>query len=112
MGSEMCIRDRLDYINTPYSEKRLVSSEVQTKANLSFSIKREIKDGFFTKSITYSLEGEAPQTHTELVKAWSSEGLTELLSSVGLQVNSIFGDYNLNDYHADSPRMILIAEKK
>ena len=101
----------LDYINTPYSLKRLVANEVQTKDNISFNIKREIKDGFFTKSITYSLPGEAAQTHTELVKAWSPEGLTELLSSVGLQVKSIFGDYDLNDYHEDSPRMILIAEK-
>jgi hypothetical protein len=102
----------LDYINTPYSKKRLIPNEVQTKDNISFIINREIRGGFFTKSITYSLPGEEPQTHTELVKAWSSEGLTELLSSVGLQVKSILGDYDLNEYHEDSPRMILIAEKK
>ena len=102
----------LDYINHKYSEKRLVPSEVQIKNDITFNIKREIKDGFFTKSITYNLPGEKAQTHTELVKAWSPDGLTKLLSSVGLQVKSIFGDYNLNEYHEDSPRMILIAEKK
>ena len=102
----------LDYINTPYSAKRLVPSEVQTVESINFNIKREVKDGFFTKSISFSHSGQPAQTHTELVKAWSTEDLIELLSSVGLHVKLVFGDYKLNIYHEDSPRMILIAEKK
>ena len=101
----------LDYINSTYSAKRIVPSEVQTKDNITFNIKREIKDGFFTKTISYCLPGKPSQTHTELVKAWSPEELIALLSSVGLQVKFIYGDYQLNNYHEDSPRMILIAEK-
>ena len=102
----------LDYINTSYSLKRLVPFEVQTKEDIQFTINRELKDGFFKKTISYNLSDNQLQTHTELVKAWSSEDLIQLLSSLGLHVKLIFGDYNLNSFHEDSPRMILIAEKK
>ena len=100
----------LDYINAPYSKKRLVVHETIIKGNTHFEITRNFKDGFFAKTISYN--DPKSQTHTELVKAWSPQELSNLLTSVGLHVKHIYGDYSLNDYHEDSPRMILIAEKK
>lgn len=100
----------LDYINAKYSEKRLVSSETQTRDGIHFEITRKFINGFFTKTISF--RNPTPETHTELVKAWSAEELSKLLTSVGLHVNNIYGDYSFTDYTEDSPRMILIAEKK
>ena len=45
------------------------------------------------------------------MKAWSVSELSELLSSEGLQVKSVVGDYDFSEYSDDTPRMILIAEK-
>jgi len=100
----------LDYINAKYSEKRLVSSETQTRDGIHFGITRKFVNGFFTKTISF--HNPTPESHTELVKAWSAEELSKLLTSVGLHVNNIYGDYSFTDYTEDSPRMILIAEKK
>ena len=102
----------LDYINTEYSKKRMVNSESQIKDRIEFHIKRKFENGFFKKSISYTKPNGSTELHTELVKAWDSDELSELLYSVGLQVKIIKGDYDFSEYHNDSPRMILIAEKK
>ena len=101
----------LDYLNPKYSEARLVASEVVVKKDLEFQISRKIENGFFTKTISYTSPDLEECSHTELVKAWSVSELSELLSSVGLQVKSVVGDYDFSEYSEDTPRMILIAEK-
>ncbi len=102
----------LDYINTEYSKKRMVSSEIQIRDGIKFHIERKFENGFFKKSICYTKTNGRNELHNELVKAWDSVELSELLSSVDLDVKIIKGDYDFSKYHDDSPRMILIAEKK
>ena len=102
----------MDYINTEYSKKRMVSSETQIRDRIEFHIERKFENGFFKKSISYTKLNGSNELHTELVKAWDSDELSELLFSVGLHVKTIKGDYDFSEYHYDSPRMILIAEKK
>ena len=102
----------LDYINAEYSKKRMVSSETQIRDGIEFHIERKFENGFFKKSICYTKLNGSNELHTELVKAWDSDELSELLFSVGLHVKTIKGDYDFSEYHYDSPRMILIAEKK
>ena len=70
------------------------------------------ENGFFQKSISYTKPNGSNELHIELVKAWNSDELSKLLFSVGLHVKTIKGDYDFSEYHNDSPRMILIAEKK
>jgi SAM-dependent methyltransferase len=100
-----------DYLNTPYSLMKMVSEEITIKGGCTFEIKRQLKDGFFKKTIFFTDSSAKPSTHTELVKAWSVDELTELFSSVGLHVKSIYGDYQLSNFDENSPRLIIIAEK-
>ena len=65
----------------------------------------------FKKTISYLNNNGKNETHTELVKAWSLQELTELLSSVGLQFKTVLGDYDLSEYQSDSPRLLIIAER-
>jgi len=35
-----------------------------------------------------------------------------LLEATGFRLRDLYGDYNLDGYHASSPRLILVAEKR
>ena len=100
-----------DYINTPYSKSRLVEDEVVSRGNYTFQIHREFTEGGFKKYIRYQDAVGDHQVVVEQVKSWNIEELKMLLSAVGLQVTTNYGDYNLNPYTLYSPRLILIAEK-
>jgi SAM-dependent methyltransferase len=101
-----------DYLNPEYSLGRLIPKETISNEGIDFHIKREFKDGFFQKNISFTDTTGIEQTHTELVKAWSAGELTKLFTSVGLQIQSVYGDYNLSNYEKNSPRLIIIAEKE
>ena len=52
------------------------------------------------------------QIFTEKVAKFSPGAFTDLLAYQGMQVNAIFGDYELGVYDINlSPRMIIIAQK-
>ena len=100
-----------DYLNATYSADRIVTSEVITRSNIQFCISRKLENGFFKKTISYLNNDGKHETHTELVQAWTLQELTDLLISLGLQVKTVFGDYDLSEYQSDSPRLLIIAEK-
>lgn len=101
----------MDYLNPEYSKARLVLNESVVKEGVQFEITREFDGEFFKKTIEYTDASGVSHSFTEQVKAWSIEDLNKLLSSVGLQTQSCFGDYNLSPYSEKSPRMIVLAEK-
>ena len=101
----------LDYLNPEYSKARLIPYEIITRKGIDFHITRFFDGEFFNKTIAYTTDNHEDHSYTERVKAWKVEELQNLLSSVGLQTKLCFGDYSLNEYSIDSPRMILIAEK-
>jgi hypothetical protein len=48
----------------------------------------------------------------EKVAKFSLGDFTDMLAYQGMQVQEVFGDYQLNDYHVkNSPRMIIIASR-
>ncbi len=49
---------------------------------------------------------------TEKVAKFSLGDFTEMFAYQGLQIEEVFGDYHLGDYHIrKSPRLIMIAKK-
>ena len=90
----------------------LLSGPIDVGLMAVFFYRLKFENGLFKKSISYTLPNGCNELQTEHVKAWDSMELSELLSSVGLHVKTIKGDYDFSEYHDDSPRMILIAEKK
>ena len=101
----------LDYLNVPFSQSRLVSSEVVTIDHYTFKIERRLKDGFFQKSISYTSPEGKDCNFIEQVRAWTANDLKILLLDVGLQTEKIFGDYDLGDFSDESPRCIIVARK-
>tara|TARA_B100000780_G_scaffold277937_1_gene249942 strand:- start:969 stop:1721 length:753 start_codon:yes stop_codon:yes gene_type:complete len=101
----------LDYLNVPYSKARLVPSEVVKIQNYTFHIERELKDGFFQKSISFKSPEGKDFHFIEQVRAWGENDLKSLLLDVNLHTEKIYGDYNLGDFSEDSPRCILVARK-
>jgi SAM-dependent methyltransferase len=101
----------LDYLNVPYSQSRLVPSEVVNIDNYTFIIERYLKDGFFKKSISFKSPEGVDFNFIEQVRAWTANDLKILLLDVGLQTEKIFGDYDLGDFSDDSPRCIIVARK-
>ena len=66
---------------------------------------------FLTKPLnTRGIQGKENSTQKEL-KLGEIDELKKLLSYVGLQTQSCFGDYSLVKYATDTPRMIVIAKK-
>ena len=101
----------LDYLNVPYSQSRLVPSEVVNIDNYTFIIERYLKEGFFQKSISFKSPEGVDFNFIEPVRAWTANDLKILLLDVGLQTEKIFGDYDLGDFSDDSPRCIIVARK-
>lgn len=100
----------LDYLNTSYVERHLVEEEVQHAEGLTFTINRTLRDGFICKDIQVD-NGTEQKHYTERVMAFTSEDLEHLLTSAGLEVKHCFGDYDLQLWAPNQPRVIIIAQK-
>lgn len=103
----------IDYLNTHYTETRLIREEEKNVEGTLYQIHRWQDDNFFYKKIivqdallSYPLE------FTEQVAKFSLGDFTDMLSYCRLQVQEVFGDYNLGSYHLyNKPRLIIVAKK-
>lgn len=104
----------IDYLNTHYTEDHLVRSEEKTIESVQFHITRWHNEKYFFKQIQ---TGHTNKTYkhlfTEKVAKFSPGDFTDMLAYQDMQVQDIFGDYQLGDYNVrKSPRMIIVAKKK
>jgi SAM-dependent methyltransferase len=103
----------MDYINTHYAEKKLIATEEKEIDGTGYFITRWTDEKHFFKKITIEEElfGE-PLEYTEQVKKLSVDNFDFMFGQHGLQLQRVFGDYELNEYDKEaSPRLILIATK-
>ncbi|WP_158837206.1 class I SAM-dependent DNA methyltransferase [Polaribacter sp. L3A8] len=99
-----------DFLNAEKVKLNLVTSETKTVDNITFNIKREIKEGFILKHISFFADGEI-HSYTERVKYLDLAKMTSYLNKVGFTITNVFGNYNLNTYEAKtSDRLIIIAK--
>ncbi|MBV9960659.1 MAG: methyltransferase domain-containing protein [Parafilimonas sp.] len=103
----------IDYLNAHHAEKNLKESETKTIDNVLFDIKRWHDENYIYKQIHITdKEKNVDETFTERVQKFSLGDFTDMLSLRGLQVEHVFGDYELNEYNLkESPRMIVTAKK-
>jgi SAM-dependent methyltransferase len=100
----------LDFLNVQKTKKNLVEKEIKEIDGITFHIKREIKDGFILKHISFFAD-EKKHSYTEKVKFLDLEKMKHYFDSAGLTIINTFGDYNLNEFDEEqSSRLILIAE--
>jgi SAM-dependent methyltransferase len=103
----------IDYLNTYYTEKNLKPSDTIETDNVLFEIKRWFDDVYFYKSIdVIDKEKNVNENFTERVEKFQLDDFTTMLSLQGLQIEDVFGDYDLHSYNEkESARMIIIAGK-
>jgi SAM-dependent methyltransferase len=104
----------IDYLNVHHAEKHLVKSETLVLENNPFHISRWHDDSHFFKQIQIEKNGRHNLKHlyTEKVAKFSLGDFTDMLAYQNMQVQEVFGDYQLGHYDIqNSPRMIIIAKK-
>lgn len=104
----------IDYLNVHYAEQHLVHNEVKEIGGTRYEIHRWESDTHFYKKITITDPALLkPQQFTEEVAKFSLGDFTDMLSYQGLQVQEVFGDYQLGNYDIKkTPRLIIVAQKK
>lgn len=104
----------IDYLNVHYTEERLEKTFTTTIEGITFHItKWQDEDHFFKQiQITDAANSAPKHLYTERVAKFSLGDFTDMLSYQGMQVQEVFGDYQLGRYDVKrSPRMIIIARK-
>ena len=105
----------IDYLNVHYSEERLEKSFSATIEGVTFHITKWQDEEHFFKQIQVTDETNKTPKHlyTERVAKFSLGDFTEMLAYQDMQVQEVFGDYQLGRYDVrKSPRMIIVAKKK
>lgn len=101
----------LDFLNGTYVKKKLIPQEVVQKGETTFYISRKITDDQVQKDICFFGDGQ-PKHYTEKVKLHSSEEIAHLATASGLEVQEVFGNYELATFDAEtSPRCIFVFKK-
>ena len=99
-----------DFLNAEKVKLNIVAEEIKVVNSITFKIKREIKNGFILKHISFFADGKN-HSYTEQVKYLDLDKMTTFFEKVGFNITNVFGDYNLNAYEAKtSDRLILIAK--
>ena len=104
----------IDYLNVHFEVARLEKSKTIVVENTKFYISKWQDDQHFFKQIQVSDNtSNAPKhLYTERVAKFSLGDFTDMLSYQNMQVQGVFGDYNLGKYDIKkSPRMIILAKK-
>lgn len=102
-----------DYLNTHYVEQSLVHNEVKKLNGTEYEIHRWHDDKFFYKRIIVTDNGlPKPLDFTEKVAKFSLGDFNEMLSYQKMQIEEVFGDYELNAYDVrKTPRLIVVGRK-
>jgi SAM-dependent methyltransferase len=103
----------IDYLNVHFAEEQMVHHQQKKIGDTLYDIHKWDDETHFYKKITISDPSlSKPIEHTEKVCKFSLGDFTEMLAYQGLQVQEVFGDYELNHYDIrKTPRLILIAQK-
>jgi SAM-dependent methyltransferase len=100
----------LDFLNVDWVLEHLVPEETRTVDDLTFHIRRFLRDGRIVKEIRFEAEG-VKRTYEEQVQALTREDFERYFESVGLRLEARFGNYALEPAAPDQPRLILVARK-
>ena len=100
----------LDFLNIEKVKNTLISFEEKEIDGIVFMIKKEMKDGYILKHITFVVDGKE-HYYIEKVKELSLEKMRYYFDIANLEIKHVFGDYSLSAFDKlNSDRLILIAE--
>lgn len=104
----------MDYLNVHYAEDNLVRNEVKQLDGTVYHLLRWHDENHFYKKITVDdVLLKEPFTVTEKVAKFKLDDFTEMLAYQGMQIEELFGDYDLGNYDVKkTPRLIFVAKKR
>lgn len=101
----------IDFLNVEKAVRTMVSDEQVIRNELTFNIKRSYEHPFIYKRIEIATP-EKNLNYFERIKYLDLTKIKSYLQRVGLKLNHIFGDYDLQDYDKEnSNRLILVVSK-
>ncbi len=101
----------LDYMNSQKIINALVEKEVKEIEGISFHISRSVKNGKIIKTIDFTHNNNA-YSFKEEVRDFNFVAFESLFKAAGLEITHTFGDYDLNDFDANSSdRLIFVCKK-
>ncbi|HEX6846888.1 MAG TPA: class I SAM-dependent methyltransferase [Chitinophagaceae bacterium] len=104
----------IDYLNVHFSEDHLVYNEEKKLNGTIYEIHRWHDETHFYKKIVINDPLlHHPLDFSERIFKFSFGDLNDMLSYNGLQVQEVFGDYQLGKYNVRTkPRLIIVAKKQ
>lgn len=100
-----------DYLNATPVLNSLPQQRELTRNNVRFTTCKYREDGFIKKDILVE-DGNRQFHFQEQVKIYTVEQLTALHEQAGFTIKEIYGNQDLEAYHADSSqRMIIVSQK-
>ena len=101
----------IDFMNVKKVIANLVKKKKKMIDNITFDISRKVEDGYIIKDIAIT-NGTKKQHFQEKVKAITLADYSEFITTAGLKIIDIFGNYKLEDFDIKtSDRLILICKK-
>ena len=100
----------IDYLNVIRLKEKLVEKETKKIGNIIFDIKRSFKDNFIVKKIKIRDNNEIFYFE-ERVMELTVNDFQDYLKKFNFEILDVFGNYNLDKYHKNSERLILIIKK-
>lgn len=104
----------IDYLNTHFAEQHLEKIFKTSIDDMNFHITKWQDDKHFYKQIQIAENSQTAFRHlyTERVAKFSLGDFNDMLSYQHMQIEEIFGDYQLGHYDLKtSPRLIVLARK-
>ena len=104
----------IDYLNTHFEENALIKMCEKKIDEYNFVLTKWHTQEHFFKQIQVAdcINGLPRHLSTERVAKFSLGDFNEMLSLQDMQIQNVFGDYNLQPYNINtSSRMIIIAKK-
>lgn len=102
----------VDFMNAEKAKKNLVNKETKELNDITFHIQREVENGTIVKSIAFKDEGKE-YIFEERVRAFSLSEMARMFRKAGLDIQNIYGDYDLSPFDIfTSNRMIITAKRK
>ena len=100
----------IDYLNVFKLKKELVEKETKKIGNIIFNIKRSFKDNFIVKKIKIKDNNEIFYFE-ERVMELTINDFQDYLKKFDFEILDVYGNYNLEKYHKNSERLIMIIKK-
>ena len=99
-----------DYLNEPYVRSLTTDVTEFDIEGIQFSTQKEFHGRTVIKRIEVS-DGDAKYHFSEQVNMYQKQEIIDQLQTVGLTIEKIWGNYDLQPHENLSPRLIVIAKK-